>query len=211
MVKCKAVNAVPWTFLSLGKFWVCLVTIFCFCSQKVVFTLFSNFGFKYCFLPVSIHLFLFGDCFQQRVFIYNYHLFHSLHITFTPLNPWEPWQPQHWGSLNSWKPPPQSQKQDSLINPSLLQFQKTHLKNPTGTNLERRSRHGVVECQSRSGVVTGGGILGLTISGTFLALSSLGFMLAGFSINGVRWFLVDFGLWGDWLELIFGWFWIGGD
>jgi hypothetical protein len=50
----------------------------------VVFILFSNFGFKYCFLPVSIHLFLFGDCFQQRVFIYNCLLFHSLHIYFIP-------------------------------------------------------------------------------------------------------------------------------
>ncbi len=65
-------------------FILCLVTIFCFCSQKVVFILFSNFWFKYCFLPVSIHLFLFGDCFQQRVFIYNCHLFHSLHIYFIP-------------------------------------------------------------------------------------------------------------------------------
>ena len=63
---------------------VCLVIVFCFCSQKVVFTLFSNFGFKYCFLPVSIHLFLYGDCFQQRVFLYNCHLFHSLHIYFIP-------------------------------------------------------------------------------------------------------------------------------
>ena len=50
----------------------------------MVFILFSNFGFKYCFLPVSIHLFLFGDYFQQRVFIYNCHLFHSLYIYFIP-------------------------------------------------------------------------------------------------------------------------------
>jgi hypothetical protein len=67
-----------------------------------------------------------------------------------------------------------------------LNLKKTHLKNPTGTNLERRSRHGVVEPQSRSGVVTGGGVLGSAISSTFLAFSSLGFMLAGFWVNGVR-------------------------
>ena len=36
---------------------VCLVIVFCFCSQKVVFTLFSNFGFKYSFLLFSILFF----------------------------------------------------------------------------------------------------------------------------------------------------------
>ena len=49
--------------------------VFCFCSQKVVFTLFSNFGFKYSFLPFSIQIFLFGDCFSLvvgNVFIYYF-------------------------------------------------------------------------------------------------------------------------------------------
>ena len=69
---------------------------------------------------------------------------------------------------------------------SQTNFSLGHFKNPTDTDLERQSWHGVVERQSRFRVVTGGGVLGSTISVTFLALSSLGFMLVGFWVNGVH-------------------------
>ena len=58
---------------------VCLVIVFCFCSQKLVFVLFSNFESKMWFSTVFNPFFLFGDCFQWKVFIYNCHKFHSLH------------------------------------------------------------------------------------------------------------------------------------
>ena len=169
-----------------------MVTIFCFCCQKVVFILFSNFGFKYCFLPVSIHFFCLVIVFNREIsFITVIYFIPSIFISFPPyhIHTIEPVRAMTTTALRESQPvrtTPQSQKQDSLTNPSLLQSQKTHLKNPTSTNLERRSWHGVVERQSRSGVVTGGGILGSAISGTFLTLSSLGFILAGFWINGVR-------------------------
>ena len=181
-------------------------------SKSGIYTVFK-FWIQILFSPGFNPFFLFGDFFQQRVFIYNYHLFHSLHIYFIPSishsNYWtrESHDNHNIEGVSTRENHPSISKTGfsyKPISPSIS-------KNPTGTNLERRSRHGVVERQSRSGVVTGGGVLGSAISGTFLALSSLGFMLAGFWINGVRWFLVDFGLWGDWLEVIFGWFWIGGD
>ena len=99
-------------FLLTGNNKVCLVIVFCFYSQKLIFVLFSNFGFKYGFLPFLILFFFFGDCFQLRIFIYNCHLFHSLHMTFTPLNPSEPWQ--HWESLIPWEPPRESHKEPPL-------------------------------------------------------------------------------------------------
>ena len=71
---------------------VSLVIVFYFCSQKLVFVLFSNFESKMWFSTVFNPFFLFGDCFQWRVFIYNCHTFHSLHK-----------YSHHWESLNPWE------------------------------------------------------------------------------------------------------------
>ena len=114
-----------------------MVIVFCFCSQNLVFVLFSNFGFKMWFSTVFNPFFLFGDCFQWRVFIYNCHKFHSLHMTFTPLNPWA--QPKtHHHQIFHWPPQTHQDHYIKLITTGIKS--NKFKKNQTPSNIATANR-----------------------------------------------------------------------
>ena len=52
-----SVSLIVFLFIVIGRDRVCLVIVFCFCSKKLIFVLFLNFGFKYGFLQFSIYFF----------------------------------------------------------------------------------------------------------------------------------------------------------
>ena len=67
------------------RFRVCLVIVFCFCSKKLVFVLFSNLNSKCGFLPFSIHFFC-------LVIVFNGGFSFIIAINLIP----SIWHPHHW-------------------------------------------------------------------------------------------------------------------